>query len=116
MRQGRSNRVECPGQVDRHVAVPIVGRELRGLVPGAYGTGRLHQNIEPSELGRGAVDCGADTRGVREIGLERQRAPTERANLRRRRLGLGVPTAIDEPPSGTPGRKPEAPATPYPPA
>jgi hypothetical protein len=81
-------------------------------VPSAHGTGRLHQNIEPSELGRGVVDCSADTRGVREIGLERQRAPTERANLRRRRLGLGVPTAIDERHVGAPARKFEAHRTP----
>ena len=60
-------------------------------MPGAHGAGRLHQNIEPSEFGRGAVDGRRRHSSIREIGLERQRAPTKRANLRRRRLGLGVP-------------------------
>jgi hypothetical protein len=81
-------------------------------VPSAHGTGCLHQNIEPSELGRGAVDCGADTRGVSKIGLERQLAPTERANLSRRRRGRGVPLALVERHGGPPAPPLEAHRTP----
>ena len=96
MRQRRSNDVERSRQVDRHVAIPIIGRKLGGLVPAAHGAGRLHQNIEPPELRRGTVDGRADTVGIGEIGLERERDPTKRANVSRRGSGFDIPAVIDE--------------------
>ena len=77
-------------------------------MPVPHGASRLHQNVEPSEFGRCAVDGHADTVGIRKIGLERERDPAKRADLCRRRLGLDVPAVIDERHVGPPARKLQA--------